>query len=326
MTAVLCPHSPDRLMALFTVLAADGAALPLCADTPSPALVHLLTATETRMVIADASLAGTALQLADRSRVRQVLAFGRVPGTTPFDELLLPGPAAAPDALAADIAGPPSGARGGRAEGALLDHRLTGGRLRTVLHTRADLLRRRAELQRDLDLGAADTVALDPLTPERDRIALTAAALWSGASVSTIAGSENPPEATVRSSPPRPASADRPAPLTPGGRSAPDGGPPSPTCRPTAPRPRGAGPEPAPPPGVRRNRIRPSRCGGLRRTGRRRPRTGCSGCRCAPPQSAGHARRPARPLRNREGALPRCSRTYRAVPLTGTGPQTGTGR
>ncbi|GAA1072141.1 AMP-binding protein [Nocardiopsis composta] len=200
-TAVLCPHSPDRLMALFTVLAADGAALPLCADTPSPALVHLLTATETRMVIADASLAGTALQLADRSRVRQVLAFGRVPGTTPFDELLLPGPAAAPDALAADIAGPPSGARGGRAEGALLDHRLTGGRLRTVLHTRADLLRRRAELQRDLDLGAADTVALDPLTPERDRIALTAAALWSGASVSTIAGSENPPEATVRSSP-----------------------------------------------------------------------------------------------------------------------------
>lgn len=44
-------------------------------------------------------------------------------------------------------------------------------------------------------------MALDPLTPERDRIALTAAALWSGASVSTIAGSENPPEATVRSSP-----------------------------------------------------------------------------------------------------------------------------
>ncbi|WP_017592493.1 AMP-binding protein [Nocardiopsis potens] len=200
-TAVLCPHSPDRLMALFTVLAADGAALPLHPDAPASALVHLLTATETRMVIADASLAGAALRLADRSRVRQVLAFGRVPGTTPFDELLLPGPAAPPDPLSSGAPGPPPDARAGRADGALLEHRSAGGRPRTVLHTRADLLRRRAELQRELGLDPADTVAVDALTPERDRIALTAAALWSGASVTTVPTPAEAPEATVHSSP-----------------------------------------------------------------------------------------------------------------------------
>ncbi|WP_239647462.1 AMP-binding protein [Nocardiopsis baichengensis] len=169
--AVLAPPSPDRLLAVFTALAAGAVVLPLVQDDRSAA-AEVLTTTDARLLLAAEELAPEALELADRSRVRQVVAFGQAAETTPFDELLLPGPEGAePD-------------RGdGAGESGLMTYVADARSVRTALHGQEELLGRFRALDADLALTHQDTVALDASMPEAERVVLAAVALWRGASV-----------------------------------------------------------------------------------------------------------------------------------------------
>ncbi|MDA2812067.1 AMP-binding protein [Nocardiopsis sp. RSe5-2] len=168
--AVLVPPSPERLLAVFTALAAGAVVLPL--EGADPAAAEVLTSTDTRMLLVSEALASDALALADRSRVRQVVAFGQAPETTPFDELLLPGPEGAdPDRAA------------GEAGGGLLTYRADARSVRTAVHGQEELLDRFRALDAQLALTPEDTVALDAAMPEPEQVVLAAVALWSGASV-----------------------------------------------------------------------------------------------------------------------------------------------
>lgn len=169
--AVLAPPSPDRLLAVFTALAAGAVVLPLVEGDPATA-AEVLTTTDTRMLLVSEALAPDALALADRSRVRQVVAFGQAPETTPFDELLLPGPEGAePDRAA------------GEAGGGLLTYEADARSVRTAVYGQEELLGRFRALDAELALTPEDTVALDAAMAEPEQVALAAVALWSGASV-----------------------------------------------------------------------------------------------------------------------------------------------
>ncbi|MDA2806339.1 AMP-binding protein [Nocardiopsis suaedae] len=176
--AVLVPPSPERLLAVFTSMAAGAVVLPLEGADPVAA-AEVLTSTDTRMLLAAEALAPDALALADRSRVRQVVAFGQAPETTPFDELLLPGPEGAePDRAA------------GEAEGGLLTYGADARSVRTVVHGQEELLARFRALDAELVLTPEDTVALDAAMPEHDQVVLAAVALWRGASVVASPGAQ----------------------------------------------------------------------------------------------------------------------------------------
>ncbi|MFC3999484.1 AMP-binding protein [Nocardiopsis sediminis] len=174
---VLAPVSPERLTAVYTVLAVGGVALPLELTSDLETLISLLTTVDVRMILVAAPLAGIALELADRSRVRQVIAFGQAPETTPFGELLLP----SPDGSGYDPAR-------GLFDNGVMTYEVGPGGLLTTLHAHADLLARFRRMADELEPSADDTVAVDAGMPEPDRAALAAAALWHGASVVTAPG------------------------------------------------------------------------------------------------------------------------------------------
>ncbi|GAB3494180.1 AMP-binding protein [Nocardiopsis coralliicola] len=180
--AVLCRPGADRLLASLSVLAAGGTALPLHTAAAPADYAALLCAYDTRVLITDAAGARTALALAERSRVRQVLAFSGAPGTTPFDDLLLPG---APDPAAP---APPGALLSVAADGSL------------ATRSGAQLAQRCAEFGRRLAPGPADLVAVDPRLPDADALALTAAALGAGASVAVPGADQG--SATVQGAPP----------------------------------------------------------------------------------------------------------------------------
>ena len=82
---------PDAASAAIAVNAirAAGAAACLIGPDASPAdIATRLNACGARLLITSASLAEFAAEGADRSRVRQVIAFGEAAGTTPFSSLL----------------------------------------------------------------------------------------------------------------------------------------------------------------------------------------------------------------------------------------------
>ncbi|MQA84260.1 MAG: AMP-binding protein [Streptosporangiales bacterium] len=82
----------EYVLALHTLVAAGAAAVPLPADAPVEELADRLTDCDARLLMTAPSLADDALAATERSRVRQVFAFGQVPGTTPYAELLSDGP------------------------------------------------------------------------------------------------------------------------------------------------------------------------------------------------------------------------------------------
>ena len=84
----------EYVLAVHTLVAAGAVAVPLPADALADELGACLTACDARLMVTTAPLADAALAAAERSRVRQVLAFGEVPATTPFAALLTAGPRA----------------------------------------------------------------------------------------------------------------------------------------------------------------------------------------------------------------------------------------
>ncbi|RNL80641.1 AMP-binding protein [Halostreptopolyspora alba] len=200
--AVLAPVSPARLTAVYTVMAVGGVVLPLerNATVDTETQIDALTKTDTRLLLVTSPLATVALQLAERSRVRQVIAFGQAPETTPFEELLASGAERAPHR-----------SHQGSFDNGVLGYQTAGdgAGVVTTLHSHTDLLHRFRRFDAELDLGPGDVVAVDPGMSEPARAALAALALWRDVSVVTIAP-ETEPEirrlleasgATVRGSP-----------------------------------------------------------------------------------------------------------------------------
>ena len=75
-------------IAVNAIRAAGATALPIRPDVSVADVAALLNAGGARLLITSAPLAGLAVEAADRSRVRQVFAFGQAAGTTPFRSLL----------------------------------------------------------------------------------------------------------------------------------------------------------------------------------------------------------------------------------------------
>lgn len=183
--AVLAPVSPARLTAVYTVMAVGGVVLPLekngSVDTETQ--LDVLTKTDTRLLLATSPLATIALQMAERSRVRQVIAFGQAPETTPFEDLLDSG---ADHASRCSPHDPFNNGVLGYQTGK------NGSGVVPTLHSHTDLLHQFRRFDTELDLGHGDVVAVDPGMPEPARAALAALALWRDVSVVTIAAEAEP--------------------------------------------------------------------------------------------------------------------------------------
>ncbi|MFI6323823.1 AMP-binding protein [Nonomuraea sp. NPDC050556] len=83
-------------LAVHTVVAAGGVAAPLDPALPADELAAILTECDARMLITTPDLAETAVSAAERSRVRQVIAFGEAMDTLDFADLLGLDPIALP--------------------------------------------------------------------------------------------------------------------------------------------------------------------------------------------------------------------------------------
>jgi acyl-CoA synthetase (AMP-forming)/AMP-acid ligase II len=98
------------------IRAAGATALPIRPDASVADVAARLDAGGVRLLITSAPLAGLAAEAADRSRVRQVFAFGEAAGTTPFRSLLAAGKHGADTGRAdtgrADTGGAHTGAAG----------------------------------------------------------------------------------------------------------------------------------------------------------------------------------------------------------------------
>ncbi|QBI55615.1 AMP-binding protein [Streptomonospora litoralis] len=185
---VLAPVCSDRLTAVYTVMAMGGLALPLDLDSDLETITEILTAVDARMILVTTPLAGIARELADRSRVRQVVAFGDAPETTPFGELLQP----SPDGSGYDPAR-------GLFDNGILDCSAGESGIHSTLHGHRELLQRFRTTSEALALTPEDTVVLDADADEAQRAVLCAAALWAGASVvATTARGEDAITAVLR--------------------------------------------------------------------------------------------------------------------------------
>jgi hypothetical protein len=96
-------------IAVNAIRAAGATALPIRPDVSVADVAAQLNAGGARLLITSAPLAGLATEAADRSRVRQVFAFGEAAGTTPFRSLLAVAKHGT-DPHEADTGGPPGGA------------------------------------------------------------------------------------------------------------------------------------------------------------------------------------------------------------------------
>ena len=111
-------------IAVNAIRAAGATALPIRPDTSVADVAAQLNAGGARLLITSAPLAGLAAEAADRSRVRQVFAFGEAAGTTPFRSLLAvaehgPGPHGADTGSQPGGAGPGGAGPGGAGPGGM---------------------------------------------------------------------------------------------------------------------------------------------------------------------------------------------------------------
>jgi AMP-binding enzyme len=106
---VLVQDAASAAVAVNAIRAAGAAVCLIEAGSDPADIAARLNACGARLLITSAPLAELAVAGADRSRVRQVIAFGEAPGTTSFSSLLahVGGPAA--DASATDRPGRPEG-------------------------------------------------------------------------------------------------------------------------------------------------------------------------------------------------------------------------
>src|SRR5690349_18744539 len=85
---VLVQDAASAAIAVNAIRAAGAAVCLIDAGAGPADIAARLNACGARLLITSAPLAGLAAEVADRSRVRQVVAFGEAPGTTPFSSLL----------------------------------------------------------------------------------------------------------------------------------------------------------------------------------------------------------------------------------------------
>ena len=97
---VFVQDAASAAIAVNAIRAAGGRACLIRSDAGPADIADRLNACAARVLITSAPLAGLAAEGADRSRVRQVIAFGDADGTTPFSSLL-----SFPDECAADGSG-----------------------------------------------------------------------------------------------------------------------------------------------------------------------------------------------------------------------------
>jgi acyl-CoA synthetase (AMP-forming)/AMP-acid ligase II len=98
---VFVQDAASAAIAVNAIRAAGGRACLIRSDAGPADIADRLNACAARVLITSAPLAGLAAEGADRSRVRQVIAFGDADGTTPFSSLLGSGRHSQPDAQAA---------------------------------------------------------------------------------------------------------------------------------------------------------------------------------------------------------------------------------
>ena len=110
---VFVQDAASAAIAVNAIRAAGGRACLIRSDAGPSDIADRLNACAARVLITSAPLAGIAAEGADRSRVRQVIAFGDADGTTPFSSLLGSGRHSQPDGQAA--AGPGFAERSGPA-------------------------------------------------------------------------------------------------------------------------------------------------------------------------------------------------------------------
>lgn len=85
---VFVQDAASAAIAVNAIRAAGGRACLIRSDAGPSDIAGRLNACAARVLITSAPLAGLAAEGADRSRVRQVIAFGDADGTTPFSSLL----------------------------------------------------------------------------------------------------------------------------------------------------------------------------------------------------------------------------------------------
>jgi len=93
---VFVQDAASAAIAVNAIRAAGGRACLIRSDAGPADIAARLNACGARVLITSAPLAGLAAEGADRSRVRQVIAFGDADGTTPFSSLLGSGRHSAP--------------------------------------------------------------------------------------------------------------------------------------------------------------------------------------------------------------------------------------
>jgi len=98
---VFVQDAASAAIAVNAIRAAGGRACLIRSDAGPADIADRLNACAARVLITSAPLAGLAAEGADRSRVRQVIAFGDADGTTPFSSLLGSGRHSQPDVQAA---------------------------------------------------------------------------------------------------------------------------------------------------------------------------------------------------------------------------------
>ena len=98
---VFVQDAASAAIAVNAIRAAGGRACLIRSDAGPADVADRLNGCAARVLITSAPLAGLAAEGADRSRVRQVIAFGDADGTTPFSSLLGSGRHSQPDAQAA---------------------------------------------------------------------------------------------------------------------------------------------------------------------------------------------------------------------------------
>jgi AMP-binding enzyme len=98
---VFVQDAASAAIAVNAIRAAGGRACLIRSDAGPADIADRLNACAARLLITSAPLAVLAAEGADRSRVRQVIAFGDADGTTPFSSLLGSGRHSQPDGQAA---------------------------------------------------------------------------------------------------------------------------------------------------------------------------------------------------------------------------------
>lgn len=84
---ILLPPGASYVLALVSLLTAGVAVVPLDVDGDPVAAADLLTEHDARLLVTAPLLARTAMEITERSRVRQIVSFGDLPGATSYAEL-----------------------------------------------------------------------------------------------------------------------------------------------------------------------------------------------------------------------------------------------